>query len=64
VECCEARCATSLGGFETLIERRSAPRAPEGVPEGLLRLLVGPEGVDGQADLTQAIETAAAAPAA
>ena len=36
-----ARCATSLGGIETLIERR-ARMEPEGrVPEGLLRLSVG-----------------------
>jgi cystathionine gamma-synthase len=56
-----ARCATSLGGFETLIERR-ARTEPEGrVPEGLLRLSVGLEDVDDLwADLTQAIETAVA----
>ena len=51
-----ARCATSLGGIETLIERR-ARMEPEGrVPEGLLRLSVGLEHVDDLwADLTQAI---------
>jgi cystathionine gamma-synthase len=56
-----ARCATSLGGFETLIERR-ARTEPEGrVPEGLLRLSVGLEDVDDLwADLTQAIESAVA----
>jgi cystathionine gamma-synthase len=57
-----ARCATSLGGFETLIERR-ARLEPEGrVPEGLLRLSVGLEDVDDLwADLKQAIELSAAA---
>jgi len=56
-----ARCATSLGGFETLIERR-ARTEPEGrVPEGLLRLSVGLEDVDDLwADLTQAIAGAVA----
>ena len=55
------RCATSLGGFETLIERR-ARSEPEGrVPEGLLRLSVGLEDVDDLwADLEQAIATAVA----
>jgi cystathionine gamma-synthase len=54
-----ARCATSLGGFETLVERR-ARSEPEGrVPEGLLRLSVGLEDVDDLwADLEQAIATA------
>jgi cystathionine gamma-synthase len=54
-----ARCATSLGGFETLIERR-ARSEPEGrVPEGLLRLSVGLEDVDDLwADLAQAIASA------
>ena len=57
-----ARCATSLGGFETLIERR-ARSEPEGrVPEGLLRLSVGLEDVDDLwADLAQAIAGAVAA---
>ena len=60
-----ARCATSLGGFETLIERRARLEPPGRVPEGLLRLSVGLEDVDDLwADLTQAIESAAAAPAA
>ena len=55
-----ARCATSLGGFETLIERR-ARIEPEGrVPEGLLRLSVGLEDVDDLwDDLAQAIAVAA-----
>ena len=55
------RCATSLGGVETLIERR-ARIEPEGrVPEGLLRVAVGLEDVDDLwADLRQAIESAAA----
>ncbi len=58
-----ARCATSLGGFETLIERR-ARTEPEGrVPEGLLRLAVGLEDVDDLwADLTQAIASAVRRP--
>ena len=60
-----ARCATSLGGFETLIERRARLEPPGRVPEGLLRLSVGLEDVnDLWADLTQAIESAAAASAA
>jgi cystathionine gamma-synthase len=56
-----ARCATSLGGVETLIERR-ARMEPEGrVPEGLLRLSVGLEHVDDLwADITQAIAIATA----
>ena len=51
-----ARNATSLGGVETLIERR-ARIEPEGrVPEGLLRLAVGLEDVDDLwADLAGAI---------
>ena len=54
-----ARCATSLGGFETLIECRARVE-PEGrVPAGLLRLSVGLEDVDDLwADLTQAIDAA------
>ncbi|MDX6542161.1 MAG: hypothetical protein QOI71_3771, partial [Gaiellales bacterium] len=58
------RCATSLGGVETLIERR-ARIEPEGrVTEGLLRVAVGLEDVgDLWADLTQAIESAVAAQA-
>ena len=57
------RNATSLGGVETLIERR-ARIEPEGrVPEGLLRLAVGLEDVDDLwADLAQAIEAATARP--
>jgi cystathionine gamma-synthase len=56
-----ARCATSLGGVETLIERR-ARMEPEGrVPEGLLRLSIGLEHVDDLwADLGQAIAIATA----
>jgi cystathionine gamma-synthase len=55
-----ARCATSLGGIETLVECR-ARMEPEGrVPEGLLRLSVGLEDVDDLwADLTQAIRVSA-----
>jgi cystathionine gamma-synthase len=54
-----ARCATSLGGFETLIERRARLEPDGRVPQGLLRLSVGLEDVeDLWADLTQAIETA------
>jgi cystathionine gamma-synthase len=54
-----ARCATSLGGIETLIERR-ARMEPEGrVPEGLLRLSVGLEHVDDLwDDLVEAIALA------
>ena len=54
------RNATSLGGVETLIERRARVE-PEGrVPEGLLRLAVGLEDVDDLwADLSHAIESAA-----
>jgi cystathionine gamma-synthase len=56
-----ARCATSLGGFETLIERRARLEPAGRVPEGLLRLSVGLEDVDDLwADLTQAIEIASA----
>ena len=53
------RNATSLGGVETLIERR-ARIEPEGrVPEGLLRVAVGLEDVDDLwADLSQVIEAA------
>ena len=53
------RCATSLGGVETLIERR-ARMEPEGrVPEGLLRLSLGLEHVDDLwDDLVQAIAIA------
>jgi cystathionine gamma-synthase len=59
------RNATSLGGVETLIERR-ARIEPEGrVAEGLLRLAVGLENVDDLwADLQQAIESASRAGAA
>jgi cystathionine gamma-synthase len=50
--------ATSLGGVETLIERRAKyeQEAASGVPEGLLRLSVGIEHVDDLwADLSQAL---------
>ena len=53
------RNATSLGGVETLIERRARVE-PEGrVAEGLLRIAVGLEDVDDLwADLAQAIDAA------
>jgi cystathionine gamma-synthase len=55
-----ARCATSLGGVETLIECRARMEPPGRVPEGLLRLSVGLEDVDDLwADLTQAIRLSA-----
>jgi cystathionine gamma-synthase len=60
-----ARCATSLGGFETLIERRARTEPAGRVPEGLLRLSVGLEDVDDLwADLGQAIAGAVAGRAA
>jgi cystathionine gamma-synthase len=50
------RNATSLGGVETLIERRARIEPPGRVAEGLLRLAVGLEDVDDLwADLEQAI---------
>jgi cystathionine gamma-synthase len=56
-----ARCATSLGGFETLIERRARSEPAGRVPDGLLRLSVGLEDVDDLwADLAQAIDGAVA----
>ncbi|HET6174650.1 MAG TPA: PLP-dependent aspartate aminotransferase family protein [Gaiellales bacterium] len=55
-----ARCATSLGGVETLIECRSRLEPVGRVPEGLLRLSVGLEDVDDLwADLSQAIALSA-----
>jgi len=51
--------ATSLGGVETLIERRAqyAVDAAAGTPESLLRLAVGIEHVDDLwADLAQALD--------
>ena len=55
---------TSLGGVETLIERRGRYPAEAHLPPGLLRLSVGLEHVDDLwADLDQAL-TAAAVPAA
>jgi cystathionine gamma-synthase len=53
------RNATSLGGVETLIERRARVEPHGRVPEGLLRLAVGLEDVeDLWADLSQAIDAA------
>ena len=54
--------ATSLGGVETLIERRAQYESERlaGTPETLLRLSVGIEHVDDLwADLDQALATAA-----
>jgi len=49
--------ATSLGGVETLIERRGRYRFEEGTPPGLLRLSVGLEDVeDLWDDLAQALD--------
>jgi len=52
--------ATSLGGVETLIERRRRwPNENLEVPESLIRLAVGIENVeDLWRDLAQALETA------
>jgi len=51
--------ATSLGGVESLIERRRRHTAePDSVPENLVRLSVGIENVeDLWADLQQALAT-------
>jgi cystathionine gamma-synthase len=55
------RNATSLGGVETLIERRARVEPAGRVPEGLLRLAIGLEDVDDLwADLGQAIDVATA----
>ncbi|MGC0142203.1 trans-sulfuration enzyme family protein [Pseudactinotalea sp. Z1732] len=53
---------TSLGGVESLLERRRRiPTEPDGVPENLVRLSVGIENVeDLAADLFQALAVAAA----
>jgi cystathionine gamma-synthase len=52
--------ATSLGGVETLIERRGKYAGEEATPPGLLRVSVGLEHVeDLWADLTQALDQAA-----
>lgn len=58
--------ATSLGGVESLIERRRRHASePESVPEGLLRLSVGIEHVDDLwADLDAAIHAATGTTAA
>lgn len=54
--------ATSLGGVETLVERRGKYAGEEATPPGLLRVSVGLEHVDDLwADLRQALDTAAAA---
>jgi cystathionine gamma-synthase len=50
--------ATSLGGVETLIERRAKYAGEAGTPEGLLRMSVGLEHVD---DLWRDLEQALAA---
>lgn len=54
--------ATSLGGVETLAERRRRqPAEPHEVPESLVRLSIGIEHIeDLWADITQALERAAA----
>ncbi len=50
--------ATSLGGVETTIDRRSRWDGDEGVPVGLMRLSVGIEHVDDLwADIAQALQT-------
>jgi cystathionine gamma-synthase len=50
---------TSLGGVETLIERRGRWEGEEGLPPGLLRLSVGIEDAeDLWSDLAQALESA------
>jgi cystathionine gamma-synthase len=57
-----ATAATSLGGVETLIERRGRLPGEEGLPPGLLRLSVGIEAVeDLWADLERALGAAATA---
>lgn len=54
-----ATSATSLGGVETLVERRGRWSGEEGLPAGLLRLAVGIEGVeDLWADLESALDRA------
>jgi cystathionine gamma-synthase len=59
------RNATSLGGVESLIERRARIEPDGRVPEGLLRLAVGLEDADDLwADLAQAIEASQASAAA
>ena len=59
------RNATSLGGVESLIERRARIEPDGRVPEGLLRLAVGLEDVDDLwADLAQAIEASQTSAAA
>ena len=53
--------ATSLGGVETLVERRGKYQGEEAAPPGLLRVSVGLEHVeDLWADLEQALEAASA----
>ena len=54
------RHATSLGGVETCMERRSAHPGQEHIPPGLIRLSTGCEAVeDLWADLSAALQTAA-----
>jgi cystathionine gamma-synthase len=49
--------ATSLGGVETTMERRSVHPGQEHIPDGLIRMSVGCEDVDDLwADLEQALE--------
>jgi cystathionine gamma-synthase len=53
------RHATSLGGVESTMERRSAVRGQEHLPAGLIRLSVGCEDVDDLwSDLGAALERA------
>jgi cystathionine gamma-synthase len=55
------RHATSLGGVETCMERRSAHPGQEHIPAGLIRMSVGVEAVeDVWADLEAALGSAAA----
>ncbi|WP_138922905.1 trans-sulfuration enzyme family protein [Sulfitobacter sp. BSw21498] len=50
--------ATSLGGVESLVEHRHTIEPHTGIPEGLLRLSVGIEGIDDlRNDLIQALDT-------
>lgn len=56
-----ATAGTSLGGVETLIERRGRWSGEQGLPPGLLRLAVGIESVDDLwADLASALDRASA----
>ena len=53
--CRLATAGTSLGGVETLVERRGRWAGEEGLPAGLIRLSVGIEDVD---DLWDDLEAA------